>query len=72
LTGEAETPMASVTSVCSAVACTPSATVLCSMVANKNQVFGCYTGAEYSIGKSTMAKSICAPVTQASGQPAVK
>jgi hypothetical protein len=62
---------ASVTSGCSNVACTPSSTVLCSLVANTNQVLGCYTGYYYSTGTSTWTKSICAPVTQGAGQPAV-
>ncbi len=72
MTGAAGTPVASVTSACSAVACTPSATVLCSMVANTNQVFGCYVGAYYTYGGTgTFTKTICSPVTQTPGQPAV-
>jgi len=49
------------TSGCQATQCTPSTTVLCSMVANTNQVLGCYVGALYAIGTSTFTKTICAP-----------
>jgi hypothetical protein len=59
-----------VTPACS-VSCTPTANVLCSMVKETNQVLGCYTGESYTIGTSTWTKSICAPVTQGSGQPAI-
>jgi hypothetical protein len=41
------------------------------MVANTNQVFGCWTGNFFSTGTSTWANSICAPIEQTPGQPAV-
>ena len=58
---------ASVVSACSNVVCTPSATVLCSLVANTNQVLGCYVGVYYqSTSTTTMIASICAPISSAS------
>ena len=49
---------------CSSSQCTPSSTVLCSMVANTNQVFGCYVGEQFEKGGvSTFSKQICAPIT---------
>jgi hypothetical protein len=40
---------------------------LCSLVANTNQVLGCYVGVYYqSTSTSTMAASICAPISSAS------
>jgi len=70
-TGVSGTTATGFTSGCQATHCTPSSTVLCSMVANTNQVLGCYVGVIPTIGTNTFVKTICAPVTQGSGQPAV-
>ena len=48
---------------CASTQCTPSATVLCSMIDNTNQVLGCYVGINYEKGAvSTFEKLICAPI----------
>ncbi len=56
---------------CQSLHCTPAANTLCSMVANTNQVLGCYTGVSYTIGTSTWAKTICAPVAGLPNPPYV-
>ncbi len=57
---------------CSSAQCTPSSTVLCSMLASTNQVLGCYVGDYYEKNAaSTFEKSICAPVIQGNDQSAV-
>ena len=65
-TGTSGTTATGVTLSCESAACASSATQLCSMVANTNQVLGCYTGQKVTVGTSTWAKSICAPVNSAS------
>ena len=40
------------------------------MVANTNQVLGCYVGDYFEMGAvSTFSKQICAPIIQSSGTP---
>ncbi len=48
---------------CTSDQCTPSASVLCTMVANTNQVLGCYVGVYSETGFiGIFVRKICPPV----------
>ena len=52
---------------CTSDQCTPSANVLCTMLANTNQVLGCYVGVNYETGiVGNFERKICAPIPSGS------
>jgi len=63
-TGTGTSTTVSLTCDSSTTNCVNSATQLCSMVANTNQVLGCYVGQKVTTGTATIAwaKNICAPI----------